>query len=215
MSRSPWGLWVGAATVLVVGTVVFVSGIMRAQYYVGVADSAEAEALSQSVLIGEAEVVVDSLTSVLRGMEEEALVHAREDSIRLEGLRSTRARSSRQADSLAAELEARLDSVQAIQLRELVAVHEVELTTVQGMLTIEREVSAREALRANQATLLVFQLETQVTRLEGRDLTRLLEIEALREASGGIGFSIDASWVTGVGGLVAGIVLANWLQGAP
>ena len=187
---------------------------MRAQYYKGVADSAAAVALSQAAEIADGEVVVDSLASELREMEEEARVHAAEDSTRLEELRSTQVRSSRLADSLAVELEARLDSTQATQLRELVGAHGVELATVQDMLTIEHEVSARETLRANQAVSLVFQLEAQVIRLEERDLTRLVEIEALREASGGIGFCIDASWVTGAGGVVAGFLLANWLQGA-
>jgi len=209
----PWWLWVVLLGVVWGGLVL--SDIMRAQYYKGVADSAAAEAVRQTTQIEETAELVDSLTTELREVEEVVRVQAAKDSVRLGELRSTQIESSQRADSLAAELEARLDSAQVEQLQMLVSSHRAELSAVQEALGIEREGRRQEALRADRASNIVLQLEVQVARLEERDSTRLVEIEALREASGGIGFSFDVPWLTGAGGVVAGFLLANWLQGTP
>jgi hypothetical protein len=209
----PWWLWVVLLGVVLGGLIL--SDIMRSQYYKGVADSAATEAVRQTTQIEETAVLVDSLTTELREVEEVVRVQSALDFARMNELRLTQIRSSQRADSLAVELEARLDSTQVQQLRMLVSSHRAELSAVQEALAIEREGRQREALRADRASNVVLQLEVQVARLEERDSTRLVEIEALREASGGIGFSFDVPWITGAGGVVAGFLLANWLHDTP
>lgn len=213
MRAPPWWLWVVLLGVVLGGLIL--SDIMRSQYYKGVADSAATEAVRQTTQIEETAVLVDSLTTELREVEEVVRVQSALDFARMNELRLTQIRSSQRADSLAVELEARLDSTQVQQLRMLVSTHRAELSAVQEALGIEREGRHREALRADRASNIVLQLEVQVARLEERDSTRLVEIEALREASGGIGFSFDVPWLTGAGGIVAGFLLANWLQDTP
>ena len=213
MRAPPWWLWVVLLGVVLGGLIL--SDIMRSQYYKGVADSAATEAVRQTTQIEETAVLVDSLTTELREVEEVVRVQSALDFARMNELRLTQIRSSQRADSLAVELEARLDSTQVRQLRMLVSSHRAELSAVQEALGIEREGRQREALRADRASNVVLQLEVQVARLEERDSTRLVEIEALREASGGIGFSFDVPWITGAGGVVAGFLLANWLHDTP
>ena len=213
MRAPPWWLWVVLLGVVLGGLIL--SDIMRSQYYKGVADSAATEAVRQTTQIEETAVLVDSLTTELREVEEVVRVQSALDFARMNELRLTQIRSSPRADSLAVELEARLDSTQVRQLRMLVSSHRAELSAVQEALGIEREGRQREALRADRASNVVLQLEVQVARLEERDSTRLVEIEALREASGGIGFSFDVPWITGAGGVVAGFLLANWLHDTP
>ena len=213
MRAPPWWLWVVLLGVVLGGLIL--SDIMRSQYYKGVADSAATEAVRQTTQIEETAVLVDSLTTELREVEEVVRVQSALDFARMNELRLTQIRSSQRADSLAVELEARLDSTQVRQLRMLVSSHRAELSAVQEAFGIEREGRQREALRADRASNVVLQLEVQVARLEERDSTRLVEIEALREASGGIGFSFDVPWITGAGGVVAGFLLANWLHDTP
>ena len=55
-------------------------------------------------------------------------------------------------------------------------------------------------------------LEAQVERLEGRDAVRTAEIEALREASGGLSLSVRTGWLAGVGGVVLGYGIASAIR---
>ena len=205
-----WPVWVGAAVVIL--GLLTLRGFTQAQYWKGIADSAAAQAIEQTTIIDDARTRIDSLRAGFAELTEVALQHAEQDSIRLVELERTTTRASELSDSLEVELAARLDSVQVEQLEQLVRSHRVELGAVNEALVIEKEGRRVEALRADRATNIVIALEAQVERLEGRDAVRTAEIEALREAAGGLSLSVRAGWLAGVGGVVLGYALATAIQ---
>ena len=210
MSRVPTWAWALLAVVLIVG--VGYRGMLRAQYYKGIADAAAEQALAQTTIIDDARTRIDSLQSGFDELTELALRHAQEDSTRLEELDRTRARARIQRDSLESELSSRLDSLQTAQLEQLIASHRAELAAVGEALAIETEGRrAQEVLVARSSHLLLEQ-RTQIELLEQRDSTRLVEIEALREATGGLSLSVSAGWLTGGAGVVLGYAIATVVQ---
>ena len=208
--KIPWPVWVGAA-VVVLGLLTL-RGFTQAQYWKGIADSAAAQAIEQTTIIDDARTRLDSLRAGFDELTEVAMQHAEQDSIRLVELERTTTRASALSDSLEVELAARLDSVQVEQLEQLVRSHRVELGAVKEALAIEKEGRRVEALRADRATNIVVALEAQVERLEGRDAVRTAEIEALREASGGLSLSVQTGWLAGVGGVVLGYGIATIIK---
>ena len=205
-----WPVWVGAAIVIL--GLLTLRGFTQAQYWKGIADSAAAQAIEQTTIIDAARTRLDSLRGRFDELSEVALQDAGEDSIRLVELERTTTRASELSDSLEVELSARLDSVQVEQLEQLVRSHRVELAAVKEALAIETEGRGIEALRADRATNIVIALEAQVERLEGRDAVRSAEIEALREATGGLSLSVQTGWLAGVGGVVLGYGIATVLN---
>ena len=208
--KIPWAVWVGAAVVIL--GLLTLRGFTQAQYWKGIADSAAAQAIEQTTIIDDARSRIDSLRAGFDELTEVAMRHAEEDSIRLVELERTTTRASALSDSLEVELAARLDSVQVEQLEQLVRSHRVELGAVKEALAIEKEGRRVEALRADRATNIVIALEAQVERLEGRDAVRTAEIEALREASGGLSLSVRTGWLAGVGGVVLGYGIASAIR---
>jgi hypothetical protein len=184
----------------------------QAQYYKGVADVAAKTAEEQSELITEIRSRTQALVIELEELTVEAEEHAREDSIRLASLNEERNLAASLSDSMAVELSARLDSLQQHQLEELVASHRVEIVALEEAIGIENAGRISEALRADRATNLVLQLEQQIDQLESRDVSRVAEIEALREVTSNLGFSLDTSWLAGAGGIVLGYALASVLN---
>jgi len=200
----------------ILGVVVLVAigyrGMMQAQYYKGIADAAAEEARAQTELVTEAGARSDSLAAELEQLGAELLEHAREDSMRLEELDRSRARARVRSDSLETELSSRLDSRQIAQLEQLVLSHRIEIAAVGEALAIETEGRrAQEVLVARSSQLLLEQ-RTQIDLLEQRDSTRLVEIDALRQATGGLSLSVKAGWLTGVGGVVLGYAIATVVQ---
>jgi hypothetical protein len=208
--KIPWTVWVGAAVVIL--GLLTLRGFTQAQYWKGIADSAAAQAIEQTTIIDDARSRIDSLRAGFAELTEVALQHAEEDSIRLVELERTTTRASALSDSLEVELAARLDSVQVEQLEQLVRSHRLELGAVKEALAIEKEGRRVEALRADRATNIVVALEAQVERLEGRDAVRTAEIEALREATGGLSLSVRTGWLAGVGGVVLGYGIASAIR---
>jgi hypothetical protein len=208
--KIPWTVWVGAAVVIL--GLLTLRGFTQAQYWKGIADSAAAQAIEQTTIIDDARSRIDSLRAGFAELTEVALQHAEEDSIRLVELERTTTRASALSDSLEVELAARLDSVQVEQLEQLVQSHRLELGAVKEALAIEKEGRRVEALRADRATNIVVALEAQVERLEGRDAVRTAEIEALREATGGLSLSVRTGWLAGVGGVVLGYGIASAIR---
>lgn len=209
MNRLPAWAWPVLAVVILVG--IGYRGMMQAQYYKGLADAAAEESARQSELITESQARTDSLSAGLKELEILAHEHAVEDSIRRGELARERIRARSLSDSLSLELASRLDSVQAHQLEELEASHQVEVRALTDAVELETEGRRIEALRADRANNLVIQLQVQMEQMEQRDSTRLVEIEALRQATGGLSLSVKAGWLTGVGGVVLGYALATVL----
>ena len=184
----------------------------QAQYYKGVADVAAETAEEQSELITEIRSRTQALATELEELTVEAEERAREDSIQLAELNEERNHAASLSDSLAVELSARLDSLQQHQLENLIASHRVEVIALEQTISIESAGRISEALRADRATNLVLQLEQQIDQLESRDVSRIAEIEALREVTSSLGFSFDTSWLTGAGGILLGYALASLLK---
>tara|TARA_R110002020_G_scaffold57468_5_gene158114 strand:- start:121 stop:747 length:627 start_codon:yes stop_codon:yes gene_type:complete len=206
----PTWAWALLAVVLIVG--VGYRGMLRAQYYKGIADAAAEEARAQTELVTQAGARSDSLAAELDQLGAELLERTREDSLRLEELDRTRARARIKSDSLESELSSRLDSLQTAQLELLIVSHRAELAAVGEALAIETEGRrAQEVLVARSSQLLLEQ-RTQIELLEQRDSTRLVEIEALREATGGLSLSVTAGWLTGGVGVVLGYAIATVVQ---
>tara|TARA_R110000824_G_scaffold18676_2_gene73574 strand:- start:281 stop:916 length:636 start_codon:yes stop_codon:yes gene_type:complete len=203
-------IWVGLTVLLLGGASLRM--FMQAQYYKGVADVAAETAKKQSELITEIRSRTQALATELEELTVEAEERAREDSIQLAELNEERNHAASLSDSLAVELSARLDSLQQHQLENLIASHRVEVIALEQTISIESAGRINEALRADRATNLVLQLEQQVDQMESRDVSRIAEIEALREVTSSLGFSFDTSWLTGAGGVVLGYTLASLLN---
>ena len=63
-----------------------------------------------------------------------------------------------------------------------------------------------------RSSQLLLEQRTQIELLEQRDSTRLVEIDALRQATGGLSLSVKAGWLTGGVGVVLGYAIATVVQ---
>jgi hypothetical protein len=116
-----------------------------------------------------------------------------------------REEARRRSGALSATLRADLDSVQAVELDAVVESYEAQITALEGVVEVERALTAAERLRATRASELVLGLQAVITEHETSAAIMASEIEALRSSSSpSFGLRLKADWWMAAAGFAIG-----------
>ena len=163
MRISPW-VWVGLA---VVGALaVFVQQSSQASYWRGIADDAESRLETQQIVLDSVTVHADSLAEALAEADSAIVAQRLQAEREVASLTRDREEARRRSGALSATLRADLDSVQAVELDAVVESYEAQVMALEGVVEVERSLTAAERLRESMEKDLERFIEKQQARLE-------------------------------------------------
>lgn len=202
--------WVWIAVPLIGLLAVGVRGATQASYFRGIADDAESRLVAQELVLESVSAHADSLAVALAkadsAADERRLLAEREVA------RLTRARevARERSEALSAGLRASLDSAQAVELDAVVASFEAQVSVLESVVEVERELTAIERVRATMATELVVSLNLVITQHEESAAIMAVEIKALRSSiQPSFGLRLKADWWMAAVGFAAGAMLTK------
>lgn len=200
--------WVWIAAPALVLAWVMVQQSMQASYYRGIAEDAEYRIELQEIVLDSVVLRSDSLSVVLQeadsAIEAERLANERE----VARLARRHEEERQRSEMLSESLRASLDSVQAIKLDDIIRSYEIQITTLDSMLVVERETKLAEALRADQASELILSLREVQGELGIKTFMLEAQVSALKQAmKPSLGLRLKADWWLAVVGLAGGYVL--------
>ena len=207
MRISPW-VWVGLA---VVGALaVFVQQSSQASYWRGIADDAESRLETQQIVLDSVTVHADSLAEALAEAASAIVAQRLQAEREVASLTRDREEARRRSGALSATLRADLDSVQAVELDAVVESYEAQVMALEGVVEVERSLTAAERLRATQASELVLGLRSVIVEHETSAAIMVSEIAALRSSSSpSFGLRLKADWWMAAAGFAIGMVVAG------
>ena len=200
--------WVWIAAPALVLAWVMVQQSIQASYYRGIAEDAEYRIELQEIVLDSVVLRSDSLSVVLQeadsAIEAERLANERE----VARLARRHEQERQRSEMLSESLRASLDSVQAIKLDDIIRSYEIQITTLDSMLVVERETKLAEALRADQASELILSLREVQGELGIKTFMLEAQVSALKQAmKPSLGLRLKADWWLAVVGLAGGYVL--------
>ena len=200
--------WVWIAAPALVLAWVMVQQSIQASYYRGIAEDAEYRIEVQEIVLDSVVLRSDSLSVVLQeadsAIEAERLANERE----VARLARRHEQERQRSEMLSESLRASLDSVQAIKLDDIIRSYEIQITTLDSMLVVERETKLAEALRADQASELILSLREVQGELGIKTFMLEAQVSALKQAmKPSLGLRLKADWWLAVVGLAGGYVL--------
>ena len=200
--------WVWIAAPALVLAWVMVQQSIQASYYRGIAEDAEYRIEVQEIVLDSVVLRSDSLSVVLQeadsAIEAERLANERE----VARLARRHEEERQRSEMLSESLRASLDSVQAIKLDDIIRSYEIQITTLDSMLVVERETKLAEALRADQASELILSLREVQGELGIKTYMLEAQVSALKQAmKPSLGLRLKADWWLAVVGLAGGYVL--------
>ena len=203
----PW-VWIAIAVVGVLAALIQQSS--QASYFRGIADDAESRLVAQGLVLESVSAHADSLADALAqadsAADENRLLAERE----VERLTRAREASRIQSEALSAGLRASLDSAQAVGLDAVVASFEAQVSALESVVEVERELTATERIRATMATELVVSLNLVITQHEQGAAIMAVEIKALRSSiRPSFGLRLKADWWMAAVGFAAGAMLTK------
>ena len=206
MRISPW-VWVGLA---VVGALaVFVQQSSQASYWRGIADDAESRLETQQIVLDSVTVHAESLAEALAEADSAIVAQRLQAEREVASLTRDREEARRRSGALSATLRADLDSVQAVELDAVVESYEAQVMALEGVVEVERSLTAAERLRATQASELVLGLRSVIVEHETSAAIMVSEIAALRSSSSpSFGLRLKADWWMAAAGFALGMVVA-------
>ena len=205
MVRIPPWVWVGLTVVGVLA--VFVQQSSQASYWRGIADDAESRLETQQLVLDSVAVHADSLTEALAAADSVAAAQRLRAEREVARLTRDREEARRRSGALSATLRADLDSVQAVELDAVVESYEAQVTALEGVVEVERNLTAAERLRATHASELVLGLRGVIVEHEVSAAIMVSEIEALRSSlSPSFGLRLKADWWLAAAGFAVGVL---------
>lgn len=200
--------WVWIAAPALVLAWVMLQQSLQASYYRGIAEDAEYRIEVQEIVLDSVVLRSDSLSVVLQeadsAIEAERLANERE----VARLARRHEQERQRSEMLSESLRASLDSVQAIKLDDIIRSYEIQITTLDSMLVVERETKLAEALRADQASELILSLREVQGELGIKTFMLEAQVSALKQAmKPSLGLRLKADWWLAVVGLAGGYVL--------
>ena len=200
--------WVWIAAPALVLAWVMLQQSLQASYYRGIAEDAEYRIELQEIVLDSVVLRSDSLSVVLQeadsAIEAERLANERE----VARLARRHEQERQRSEMLSESLRASLDSVQAIKLDDIIRSYEIQITTLDSMLVVERETKLAEALRADQASELILSLREVQGELGIKTFMLEAQVSALKQAmKPSLGLRLKADWWLAVVGLAGGYVL--------
>ena len=200
--------WVWIAIPLIALLVIGVRQSMQAAYYRGIADDAEQRIELQEIVLDSVTVISDSLAVVLEEADSAAAEQRRVNEREVARLTRERMEARDRSQELSANLRASLDSVQAIELDNIVQSYEIQVAVLDSIIVVERQTGLAEALRADQASELILSLREVIGGHQIKDFIQEVEIAALRESmKPSLGLRLKADWWLAATGLAAGYLL--------
>ena len=201
----PW-VWIAAPALVLAW--VMVQQSIQASYYRGIAEDAEYRIEVQEIVLDSVVLRSDSLSVVLQeadsAIEAERLANERE----VARLARRHEEERQRSEMLSESLRASLDSVQAIKLDDIIRSYEIQITTLDSMLVVERETKLAAALRADQASELILSLREVQGELGIKTFMLEAQVSALKQAmKPSLGLRLKADWWLAVVGLAGGYVL--------
>jgi len=200
--------WVWVAVPLIALLMVGVRQSMQAAYYRGVADDAEQRIELQEIVLDSVTVISDSLAVVLEEADSAAAQQRRVNEREVARLTRERVEARDRSRELSERLRASLDSVQAVELDNVVESYEIQIAALDSIIVVERQTGLAEALRADQASELILGLREVIGGHQIKDFIQEVEIAALRESmKPSLGLRLKADWWLAATGLAAGFLL--------
>jgi hypothetical protein len=202
MKVSPW-VWIGIAVVGVLAVLIQQSS--QASYWRGIADDAESRLEVQELVLDSVTVHAEGLAEALAEADSAIVTQRIQAQREVSSLTRDREAARRRSGALSATLRADLDSAQAVELDAVVESYEAQITALEGVVEVERALTAAERLRATQASELVLGLQAVITEHETSAAIMVSEIEALRSSmSPSFGLRLKADWWLAAAGFAIG-----------
>ena len=191
--------WVWVAVPLIALLMVGVRQSMQAAYYRGVADDAEQRIELQEIVLDSVTVISDSLAVVLEEADSAAAQQRRLNEREVVRLTRERVEARDRSQELSERLRASLDSVQAVELDNVVESYEIQIAALDSIIVAERQTGLAEALLG---------LREVIGGHQFKDFIQEVEIAALRESmKPSLGLRLKADWWLAATGLAAGFLL--------
>ena len=206
MVKLPSWIWMAAAGLLLI--TVFVSQLANSAYWQGIADDAAIRIEQQQAVIDSIEVVSDSLYFKLQAADS-ALVETRKTNAAEVARLVARGREAQsRSEAITASLRISLNAQQVIELDAIVDNYKIQIAALDSTIVVERNMTAAEKLRADQAGQLILTMRAQLAAHETKDAVQIRQIEALSNAmTPSLGLRIKADWWMAVAGLGVGYAL--------
>jgi hypothetical protein len=187
---------------------VFVSQLANSAYWRGIADDAAIRIEQQQAVIDSIEVVSDSLYFKLQAADS-ALVETRKTNAAEVARLVARGREAQsRSEAITASLRISLNAQQVIELDAIVDNYKIQIAALDSTIVVERNMTAAEKLRADQAGQLIVTMRAQLAAHETKDAVQIRQIEALSNAmTPSLGLRIKADWWMAVAGLGVGYAL--------
>tara|TARA_R110002020_G_scaffold7935_9_gene32612 strand:+ start:645 stop:1247 length:603 start_codon:yes stop_codon:yes gene_type:complete len=187
---------------------VFVSQLANSAYWRGIADDAAIRIEQQQAVIDSIEVVSDSLYFKLQAADS-ALVETRKTNAAEVARLVARGREAQsRSEAITASLRISLNAQQVIELDAIVDNYKIQIAALDSTIVVERNMTAAEKLRADQAGQLILTMRAQLAAHETKDAVQIRQIEALSNAmTPSLGLRIKADWWMAVAGLGVGYAL--------
>jgi len=198
----PW-VWIAIAVIGVLA--VFIQQSSQASYWRGVADDAESRFEVQELVLDSVTVHAEGLAEALAEADSAIAAQRLQAEREVASLNRDREEARRRSGALSATLRADLDSVQAVELDAVVESYEAQVTALEGVVEVERSLTAAERLRATQASELVLGLQSVIVEHETSAAIMVSEIAALRSSSSpSFGLRLKADWWMAAAGFAIG-----------
>jgi hypothetical protein len=203
----PW-VWIGLAAVGALA--VFIQQGSQASYWRGIADDAESRLEVQELVLDSVSVHADSLSEALEAADSAATLQRLQAEREVARLTRSREDARRRSEALSESLRASLDSAQVVGLDAVVENYEIQITTLEEVVEVERALTVAERLRADQGSELALALRSVIAEQQVSAGIMVSEIEALRSSiRPSFGLRLKADWWLAAAGFAIGALVTR------
>ena len=206
MVKIPIWVWIAVPACLLL--FVFVSQLIEGAYWRGIAEDAGIRVEEQQTVIDSISSEVDSLEIELDRADSTIIEIRSQNEIEVARLIERGRQAQSRSETITATLRQSLDSIQVVELDEIVENYEIQIAVLDSVIVEERRMTAAERLRANHASELILGLRKTLDAHEVKDIIQARQIEGLSKAmTPSLGLRIKADWWLAVTGIGVGYVL--------
>ena len=207
MRIPPW-VWIAIAVVGVLAALIQQSS--QASYFRGIADDAESRLETQGLVLDSVAIHADSLADALAAADSAASQQRLNAEREVARLTRSREEARERSEALSASLRASLGHAQAVELDAVVASYEAQISALESVVEVERELTASERIRVTMATDLVAGLRVVIAEHEESAAIMAVQITALRSSiRPSFGLRLKADWWLAAVGFAAGAMLTK------
>ena len=206
MVKIPIWVWIAVPACLLL--FVFVSQLIEGAYWRGIAEDAGIRVEEQQTVIDSISSEVDSLEIELDRADSTIIEIRSQNEIEVARLIERGRQAQSRSETITATLRQSLDSIQVVELDEIVENYEIQIAVLDSVIVEERRMTAAERLRADHASELILGLRKTLDAHEVKDIIQVRQIEGLSKAmTPSFGLRIKADWWLAIAGLGVGYAL--------